>query len=508
MNITTLLIRAYATLVIVICGIGYAQGTESSPTAPDTPELPGLAEISVAYGLHQADWFESAPAPRELLSRGIATIASRIALTSKDIEEEVQGFKAKVSASPGATAMQKALSAFFDLQFEDAVKHLGAQPAQTPQEQRMLGLSLLAQERYHEAAVAFAKAIDLTTERDSAESKAALSILHGHALYGITGRNCGKDVVKNCASAAKVFREAAGIVTRETDPPLWGLAQHRLAIALYNQARGTITMERLELLKDASKTCEAALTVRTEKSDPHLWAATLRAHSAILCSLSRSTTGKEHTRYAQRSMDAISTGVKVYRTDMAAIEWALSMYHLADARQVHAGRLLGADGASLAASAAANYTPMTQTRFRRRLPQVWASAKNYLNLLRLDEAMLKEPEEQLPSLERLRSDLASLLEVATWENNPRLWAYACSNLAMMIHTIHQVRSAAGSPDPQLDAEAERLCRQVIERTNCDEFRLERANALGDLSSILLAPTRSGTAPDNAAHTTKDCLTNG
>jgi hypothetical protein len=185
-------------------------------------------------------------------------------------------------------------------------------------------------------------------------------------------------------------------------------------------------------------------------------------------------------------MDAISTGLKVYRTDMAAIEWALSMYYLADARQVHAGRLLGADGARLAASAAANYTPMTQTRFRRRLPQVWASAKNYLNLLRLDEAMLKEPEEQLPSLERLRSDLASLLEVATWENNPRLWAYACSNLAMMIHTIHQVRSAAGSPDPQLDAEAERLCRQVIERTNCDEFRLERANALGDLSSILLA----------------------
>ena len=220
------------------------------------------------------------------------------------------------------------------------------------------------------------------------------------------------DRAQNVEEAIACHQTALQVITRQTNPELWGDNQNRLAIAYCKRIKG----DHAENLENAIDAFEQALQVLTHEASPEEWGKIQNN----LGNAYRDRIWDDKAENLERAIAAHQNALQVRSRENSPKRWAMTQMNLgADYRQ----RLEG-DKAENLEMAIACYQQALQVYTSQKFPKDWAEVHNNLgNVYR--ERIVGEKSE---NLDKAIAAFKAVLQVFTRQSFPHSWAMAQMNL--------------------------------------------------------------------------------
>ncbi|NER04118.1 MAG: tetratricopeptide repeat protein, partial [Okeania sp. SIO3C4] len=215
-----------------------------------------------------------------------------------------------------------------------------------------------------EGAIAcFEVALSIAEKNESADFIGGLKPTTLHLLAIAYCQRIRGDEAENIELAIGKFAKALELITRETDPELWGQIHNSLGIAYRDRIWGDKT-ENIELAITNSKN---ALQVRTREEYPEKWAQT---QMNLAVAYRHRIKGKK-AENLELAITANQAALKVYTPEKFAVEWGEVHLNLGN---VYLHRIVGNKSENLNL-AIASYKNALRVITKNRFPQKWAMAK-------------------------------------------------------------------------------------------------------------------------------------
>lgn len=130
---------------------------------------------------------------------------------------------------------------------------------------------------------------------------------------------------------AQAHRAALRVLTKESTPQSWAIAQFNLGATLNDDAHLVKGEGRNELLKEANEAYYAALTVFTKEGTPINWSKTQYLLGNVLQHQARLMSGEEKIQYIHEAILAYNAALEVYNRANFPSEWAITQDNLGQA---------------------------------------------------------------------------------------------------------------------------------------------------------------------------------
>jgi len=220
------------------------------------------------------------------------------------------------------------------------------------------------------------------------------------------------DRAQNVEEAIACHQTALQVITRDTNPQLWGDTQNALAITYCNRIKG----DQAENLENAIDAFEKALQVLTREVSPEQWGKIQNN----LGNAYRDRIWGDKAENLERAIAAHQNALQVRSRENSPKRWAMTQMNLgADYRQ----RLEG-DKAENLEMAIACYQQALQVYTSQKFPKDWAEVHNNLgNVYR--ERIVGEKSE---NLDKAIAAFKAVLQVFTRQSFPHRWAMTQMNL--------------------------------------------------------------------------------
>jgi tetratricopeptide (TPR) repeat protein len=220
------------------------------------------------------------------------------------------------------------------------------------------------------------------------------------------------DRAQNVEEAIACHQTALQVITRDTNPQLWGDTQNALAITYCNRIKG----DQAENLENAIDAFEKALQVLTREVSPEQWGKIQNN----LGNAYRDRIWGDKAENLERAIAAHQNALQVRTREVSPEKWAMTQMNLgADYRQ----RIEGEKAENLE-MAIACYQQALQVYTRQAFPKDWAEVHNNLgNVYR--ERVFGEKSE---NLDEAIAAFKAVLQVFTRQSFPHGWAMAQMNL--------------------------------------------------------------------------------
>lgn len=220
------------------------------------------------------------------------------------------------------------------------------------------------------------------------------------------------DRAQNVEEAIACHQAVLQVITRDTNPELWGDIQDRLATAYCNRIKG----DQAENLENAINAYEKALQVLTREASPEQWGKIQNN----LGNAYRDRIWGEKSENLERAIAAHLAALQVRTRDAYPEQWAMTQMNLAaDYRH----RIKG-EKAKHQEMAIACYQQALQVYTAQAFPKAWAEVHNNLGNVYCDRLCGDKSE----NLDKAIAAFKASLQVFTRQSFPHSWALTQMNL--------------------------------------------------------------------------------
>jgi tetratricopeptide (TPR) repeat protein len=271
--------------------------------------------------------------------------------------------------------------------------------------------------------------------------RAHIRICFGNALATAGWLHKSSDLDQ---TAAQIYQEALGGLTREEDPTDWAMTQKHLGSVLQALAERSEGADVLEASIDAFS---AALKVLTRLEFPLEWASAQNRLGQSLYRLDRRTGDVEMTKH---SLSAFQSALQVYSKTNKPEIWADVMNNFAQAAQILGEQLRNTEVLEKAADACRQ---ALSVRTKGKSPRGWAATQNNLGaaLFLLAKQLLMEKKAAEEPLRQAADAFRKALDVYTGLNAEKLAQITGRNLSRVERALDKLRA---KPVPKLRWENE------------------------------------------------------
>ena len=285
----------------------------------------------------------------------------------------------------------------------------------------------------------------------TSSERAHIRICFGNALATAGWLHKSSDLDQ---TAAQIYQEALGELTRAEDPAEWAMAQKHLGSVLQVLVERS---EGAEILEASINAFSAALKVLNKLEFPLEWASAQNRLGQSLYRLDRRTEDVEMTKH---SLSAFQAALQVYSKTNKPEIWADVMNNFAQAAQVLGEQLRNTEVLEKAADACRQ---ALSVRTKGKSPRGWAATQNNLGaaLFLLAKQLLMGKKAAEEPLRQAADAFRKALDVYTGLNAENLARITGRNLSRVEGALDKLR---GKPVPRLHWENEAAKPEAPEST--------------------------------------------
>jgi hypothetical protein len=193
-------------------------------------------------------------------------------------------------------------------------------------------------------------------------------------------RTDGDAGIKLLDEAAKAFRLALTVYTREHMPLMWVETQNNLGDALKEQGMRLDRETGAKLLNQAADAYRLALTVYRREHMPLLWARTQNNLGDALKEQGTRRDGDAGAKLLAQAADAHRLALKVYTRVDFPEDWGITQHNLGSALATLGARTEGDTGAKLLVEATDAFRSALNFYTREQAPQNWVLTQKNLGI--------------------------------------------------------------------------------------------------------------------------------